>query len=238
MEILLKQDNLSLIKRWNNYYITWIIDENMNWFPAQIKITPKDKEKILKQNKIRPIFDLYLNKNTNFNSRSFNYYITNGISDYLNYKNVEFSQIQKYTNLLVKYPAISRELYESLAFEKLPECGITVRGVSAKDMHEHFKLNLFNSYMGLIYLKINKFSLEKIEELLKYEIIANLEKSPEKDNSTIKYIINKYKESLNNTSIDTNNLDRLYLVTVSDYNKLILDKMHEIDVLKKEEAFA
>ena len=59
---------------------------------------------------------------------------------------------------------------------------------------------------------------------------------PEKDNSTIKYIINKYKGSLNNTLIDTNNLDRLYLVTVSDYNKLILDKMHEIDVLKKEEA--
>ena len=68
LQILLKQDNLSLIKRWNNYYITWIIDENMNWFPAQIKITPKDKEKILTQNEIRPIFDLYLNKNTNFNS--------------------------------------------------------------------------------------------------------------------------------------------------------------------------
>lgn len=236
MEILLKQDNLSLIKRWNNFYITWIIDENMNWFPAQIKITPKDKEKILKQNEIRPIFDLYLNKNTNFNSRSFNYYITSGISDYLNYNNVKFSQIQKYTNLLVKYPAISRELYESLAFEKLPEYGITVRGFSAKDIHEHFKLNLFNSYMGLIYLKINKFSLEKIEELLKYEIIENLEKSPEKDNSTIKYIINKYKASLNNTSIDTNNLDRLYLEVASDYNNPILDKMHEIDVLKKEKA--
>lgn len=236
MEILLKQDNLSLIKRWNNYYITWIIDENMNWFPAQIKITPKDKEKILKQNKIRPIFDLYLNKNTNFNSRSFNYYIMNGISDYLNYNNVEFSQIQKYTNLLTKYPAISRELYESLAFEKLPEYGIRVRGFSAKDMHEHFKLNLFNSYMVLIYLKINKFSLEKIEELLKYEIIANLEKSPEKDISTIKYIINKYNASLNNTSIDTNNLDRLYLEAASDYDNPILDKMHEIDVLKKEEA--
>lgn len=208
----------------------------MNWFPAQIKITPKDKEKILKQNKIRPIFDLYSNKNTNFNSRSFNYYITNGISDYLNYNNVKFSQIQKYTTLLVKYPAISRELYESLAFEKLPEYGITVRGFSAKDMHEHFKLNLFNSYMALIYSKINKFSLEKVDELLKYEIIANLEKSPEKDNSTIKYIINKYKESLNDISIDTNNLDRLYLEAASDYDNPILDKMHEIDVLKKEEA--
>ena len=171
LEILLKQNNLSLIKRWNNYYITWIIDENINWFPAQIKITPKDKEKILKQNKIRPIFDLYLNKNTNFNSRSFNYYIMNGISDYLNYNNVEFSQIQKYTNLLVKYPAISRELYESLAFEKLSEYGITVRGLSAKDMHENFKLNLFNSYMTLIYLKINKFSLEKIEELLNARLL-------------------------------------------------------------------
>ena len=124
----------------------------MNWFPAQIKITLKDKEKILTQNEIRPIFDLYLNKNTNFNSRSFKYYITNGISDYLNYKNVKFSQIQKYTNLLAKYPAISRELYESLAFEKLPECGITVRGFSAKDMHEHFKLNLFNSYKNKLVL--------------------------------------------------------------------------------------
>lgn len=138
--------------------------------------------------------------------------------------------------MLTKYPAISRELYESLAFEKLPECGITVRGFSAKDMHEHFKLNLFNSYMGLIYLKINKFSLEKIEELLKREIIENLEKSPEKDNSTIEYIINNYKASLNNTSIDTNNLDRLYLEAASDYDNPILDKMHEIDVLKKEEA--
>ena len=83
-----------------------------------------------------------------------------------------------------------------------------------------------------------RLTLEKIEELLKYEIIANLEKSPEKDNSTIKFIINKYKESLHNTLIDTNNLDRLYLEAFSDYDKLILDKMHEIDVLKKEEAFA
>ena len=39
-----------------------------------------------------------------------------------------------------------------------------------------------------------------------------------------------------NTSIDTNNLDRLYLEAASDYNNPILDKMHEIDVLKKEEA--
>lgn len=233
MKEIFKKGNLALINRWNNDYILFYIKDNNDYFPCMIKITPKDKENILKNHDIQPTLDLYKNKHIDWTP---SYFISSSLIDYLAYQGLNLQQIESHMDYLTQNQIVARELYLTIVFEAFPEKSpVTSRGYSAQDLHLQYQLNVLDSYEYLIWLKDHKPDANHMKSVLINEILRDLNKIYENTyDDHIKYLITLYQKKLPDPKVNISQLARLYLEMRSDWNNPLLYRMDIIDDLNKD----
>lgn len=148
MELVLEYNGLSLVKKYDKYYIRFIGGQREE-YPFDLAISNKEAMSIISSNElIKNVRDKY-KKKVEWTSR---YFIDSFLTDYMFYEcNMTEKQINDNIDKLNKHEDIKFELYETLIYEKFPASGaITICGYTAKLLKNSTNLSIFECYNFLI----------------------------------------------------------------------------------------
>lgn len=151
MEIILKNNQLSLIKKYGHYYIRFI-GGMMDEIPCDCEISKEEAELIMQNNNE---ISTVLGKYKKIILWTLQYFIQSGIEDYMRYEaNMSEAHIEKNIEKLNRHEDIKVELYETIMYEAFPIQGaIEVQGYSAEELKNTTKLTTLGAYNYLIYLR-------------------------------------------------------------------------------------
>ena len=150
MEQVLEYKGLSLIKKYDKYYIRFIGGQREE-YPCDLAISNKEAMSIISSNEtIKTVRDEY-KKKVEWTSR---YFIDSFLSDYMFYEsNMSEKRIKANIDKLNRHEDIKFELYETLIYEKFPVAGaITVCGYTAEFLKNTTHLSILGAYNFLIYI--------------------------------------------------------------------------------------
>ena len=151
MEQVLEYKGLSLIKKYDKYYIRFIGGQREE-YPCDLAISNKEAMSIISSNEtIKNVRDEY-KKKVEWTSR---YFIDSFLSDYMFYEsNMSEKRIKANIDKLNRHEDIKFELYETLIYEKFPVAGaITVCGYTAESLKNTTHLSILGAYNFLIYIR-------------------------------------------------------------------------------------
>lgn len=158
---IIERNQLSLIKRFNSYYIIFLggIHETI---PCFLKISGSEAEQIINNKEvIVKIRGSYKGK-IDWTEK---YFIDSFIRDYLTHE-YKLSEKRAKLNLekLNKHKDIKLELYETIVYGDFPKTGkIEVCGYTAEEIKNQTGLSVLGTYNYLIYLRENE--MEALEKL-------------------------------------------------------------------------
>lgn len=163
MELVLEYKRLSLIKKYDKYYIRFIGGQREE-YPCDLAISNKEAMSIISSNEaIKNVRDEY-KKKVEWTTR---YFIDSFLADYMFYEcNMSEKRINANIDKLNRHVDIKFELYETLIYEKFPVAGaITVCGYTAESLKKSTHLSILGSYNFLIYiLEDEKNALEDLSK--------------------------------------------------------------------------
>lgn len=148
MELVLEYKGLSLIKKYDKYYIRFIGGQREE-YPCDLAISNKAAMSIISSNEaIKNVRDEY-KKKVEWTSR---YFIDSFLTDYMFYEcNMTKKQINDNIDKLNRHQDIKFELYETLIYEKFPISGaITICGYTAELLKKSTNLSILECYNFLI----------------------------------------------------------------------------------------
>ena len=148
MELVLEYKGLSLIKKYDKYYIRFIGGQREE-YPCDLEISNKEAMSIIPSNElIKNVRDEY-KKKVEWTSR---YFIDSFLTDYMFYEcNMTKKQINDNIDKLNRHQDIKFELYETLIYEKFPISGaITICGYTAELLKKSTHLSILECYNFLI----------------------------------------------------------------------------------------
>ena len=151
IEKLLEYEGLSLIKKYDKYYIRFIGGQREE-YPCDLAISNEEAMSIISSNEnIKLIRDRYKNK-VEWTSK---YFIDSYLADYMRHEcNMSKEWCQANITKLNRQEDIKFELYETLIFEKFPIAGaITVCGCTAESLKNTTHLSILGAYIFLIYMR-------------------------------------------------------------------------------------
>ena len=151
MEQILEYKGLSLIKKYDHYYIRFIGGQREE-YPCDLAISNKEAMSIISSNDmIKTVRDEY-KKKVEWTAR---YFIDSFISDYMFYEsNMSEKRIKANIDKLDRHEDIKFELYETLIYERFPTAGaIEVCGETAESLKKSTHLTILGAYNFLIYLR-------------------------------------------------------------------------------------
>lgn len=151
MELILEYKGLSLIKKYNKYYIRFV-GGLREGYPCDLAITNKEAMSIISSNEaMKNVIDEY-KKKVEWTSR---YFINSFLADYMLYEcNMSEKRINANMDKLNRHGDVKIELYETLIYEKFPVAGaIKVCGYTAEALHRDYDLSPLGAYNYLVYLK-------------------------------------------------------------------------------------
>ncbi len=156
MEKILEYKGLTLIKKYEHYYIRFIGGQREE-FPCDLAITNKEAMSIISSNElIKTIRDEY-KKKVEWTSR---YFVNSLLNDYMFYEsNMSEKRIKANIDKLNRHEDIKFELYETIVYNKFPVAGaIQVHGYTAEKLNKSTHLSILGSYNYLIYLREDKMN--------------------------------------------------------------------------------
>ena len=151
MEVLVDYKGLSLIKKYNNFYIRFI-GGMMDEYPCDFMITKDEADSIIRDNKqIYILRDKYKKHLT----WTLSYFIESAIKDFMrNTAKMNEKQIQSNLEKMNHYEDIKTEFYQTIMTEQFPiESGIRVQGYTAQLLYDTTRLSILGAYNYLIYLR-------------------------------------------------------------------------------------
>jgi hypothetical protein len=151
MEQILEYKGLSLIKKYDHYYIRFIGGQREE-FPCDLAISNKEAMSIISSNElIKNIRDEY-KKKVEWTSR---YFIDSLLNDYMFYEsNMSEKRIKANIDKLNRHEDIKFELYETIVYDKFPVAGaLQVHGYTAESLNKTTHLSVLGAYNYLIYLR-------------------------------------------------------------------------------------
>ena len=158
---LIEHNQLSLIKKFNNYYIIFLGGTHET-IPCFLKISDSEAEQIIDNPEIiTKIRDSYKGK-IEWTEK---YFVDSFIRDCLIYEyKLSKKRIKLNLEKLNRHEDIKLELYETMVYGDFPKVGkIEVCGYTAKDIKNQTSLSILGAYNYLIYLRENETeALEKL----------------------------------------------------------------------------
>ena len=151
MEVVVKSDELMLIKKYNKYYIRFSAKTEASLF-YDLSITNKEAISIVADNtKLSVVFDEYKNREV----LDYKMLVDSTIQDYMFYVcNMSEKRIEKGLAKLNRHNDIKMEFYDTMMSESFPvNSPITVEGYTAKQLNETTHLTVMGAYNYLIYLR-------------------------------------------------------------------------------------
>ena len=151
MEQILEYKGLTLIKKYDHYYIRFMGGQREE-IPCDLAISNEEAMTIISSHEeIKTVRDEYKRK-VEWTS---NYFVDTFLSDYMFYEsNMTEKRIKTNLEKLNRHVDIKMELYETLAYEKFPVAGaIQVCGNTAEALNKSTHLSILGSYNYLIYLR-------------------------------------------------------------------------------------
>ena len=147
MDLILEQDGIKLIKKYDRYYLRFI-GPTSEKLPCDLLIGENQAFDAL-HGKTK-LYDL-LRQEKRLVPLTMNYYVDAAIKDYLLYW-VQWGKekIETLANLLDKNPEIKKELYLTLMNEEFPENGINRSGKTAKDYYSESRITIADAYIRLM----------------------------------------------------------------------------------------
>lgn len=162
---IIEHNQLSLIKRFNSYYIIFLGGLH-EMIPCFLKISDSEAEQIINNKEVSVRIRDYYKGKINWTEK---YFIDSFIKDYLTYE-YKLSEKRAKLNLekLNKHEDIKLELYETIVYGDFPKAGkIEVCGYTAEDIKNQTSLSILGTYNYLIYLRENETeALEKLKNEL------------------------------------------------------------------------
>lgn len=118
MEIIVKNKNLKLIKKYGQYYICFV-DGQYEEYPCDLHITNKEALEIVYRNmEIKTVRDTY-KKQIKWTK---DFFVDSGLKDYLFYKCcLNESTIKSVLRKLDKHKDIKMKFYETIMYQDFPE---------------------------------------------------------------------------------------------------------------------
>ena len=151
MEQIINSNGLTLIKKYDRYYIRFMGGEAGDKI-CDLHITDDKASTIIANpESIKSICDSYLSKE----EFSEAFFVDSMISDYMAFeRKMSEKRIDLNMQKLNRHPDIKAELYSTIASGEFPvENAIAVCGYTAKQLEESTRLNVLGAYNYLIYLR-------------------------------------------------------------------------------------
>lgn len=176
IEKILEHEGLSLIKKYDKYYIHFIGGQREE-YPCDLAISNEEAMSVISSNEnIKLIRDEYKNK-VEWTSK---YFIDSYLADYMSHEcNMSKDRFQANIAKLNRHEDIKFELYETLIYEKFPITGaITVCGRTAESLKNTTHLSILGAYNFLIYMREDeKNALDDLKRGTSNKIISSFVKT-------------------------------------------------------------